>query len=324
MGRRIVTIGLIVIALAAIAFLLGPRVKVDTTIRFDAAAIGADPEAYLATREAAVKNIRHGHQKEIVWADPATKAKTPIAIVYIHGFSASKWEVRPLPDKVAAALGANLFYTRLTGHGQDGAAMAEGSVNAWINDYAEAIAVGRALGDNVVVIGTSTGASLATWAATQPELAKAVATIVAISPNYGLQAAGSDLLTLPWGGVLAELIIGKERSFEPQNEMNAKFWTTKYPTSAVMPLAALTRLAYATPVETARIPALFIFSNDDKVVRPDLTREIAGRWGARHELVPVEGDGDPFHHVIAGDALSPGTTQVLADRIVAWVKAVAG
>ena len=60
------------------------------------------------------------------------------------------------------------------------------------------------------------------------------------------------------------------------------------------------------------------------MVRPELTREIAGRWGARHELVPVERSGDPFNHVIAGDALSPATTQVLADRIVAWVKAVAG
>jgi len=324
MGRKIVTIAAIVIALAAIAFLLGPRVKVDTTVRFDPAEIGADPEAYLARREAAVKYIRPGHQKEIVWANPATKAKTPLAIVYIHGFSASKWEVRPLPDRVAAALGANLFYTRLTGHGQDGAAMAEGSVNAWINDYAEAMAIGRAIGDKVVVIGTSTGASLATWAASQPALAKDVATIVAISPNYGLQAAGSDLLTLPWGGVLAQLVIGKERSFEPQNAANGKYWTTKYPTSAVLPLAALTKLAYATPVEKIAIPALFVFSNDDKVVRAELTREIAGRWGAQHELVPVEGDGDPFHHVIAGDALSPGTTQVLADRIVAWVKAVVG
>ena len=153
----------------SIAFLLGPRVKVDTTVRFDPAAIGADPEAYLAGRGRGEEHPA-GQQKEIVWANPATKAKTPMAIVYVHGFSASKWEVRPLPDKVAAALGANLFYTRLTGHGQDGAAMAEGSVNAWINDYAEAIAIGRAIGDKVVVIGTSTGASLATWAASQPGL----------------------------------------------------------------------------------------------------------------------------------------------------------
>ena len=93
-----------------------------------------------------------------------------------------------------------------------------------------------------------------------PALAKDVATIVAISPNYGLQAAGSDLLTLPWGGRLAELMIGKERSFEPQNALNAALWTTKYPTSAILPLAALTRLAYATPVETiAHTGAVHIF-----------------------------------------------------------------
>ena len=324
MGRKIVTIGLIVIAVAAIAFLLGPRVAADTTVSFDPTVIGADPQAYLASQEAAVKGIRPGLEKEIIWADPATKARTPLAIVYIHGFSASKGEVRPLSDKVAAALGANLFYARLTGHGQDGAAMAAGSVNAWINDYAEAIAIGRAIGGKVVVIGTSTGASLATWAASQTNLSKDVATIVAISPNYGLQAAGSELLTMPWGGLLAELTIGKERGFAPINELHANLWTTKYPTSAVLPLAALTKLAYATPVEAIAIPALFIFSDDDKVVRPELTRAIAGRWGARHELAPVERSGDPFHHVLAGDALSPATTQALADRIVAWVKAVAG
>ena len=49
MGRKIVTIGLIVVAVLAIAFLLGPRVQVDTTVSFDPAAIGADPDAYLAS-----------------------------------------------------------------------------------------------------------------------------------------------------------------------------------------------------------------------------------------------------------------------------------
>jgi hypothetical protein len=79
-----------------------------------------------------------------------------VAIVYVHGFSASKAEVRPLPDRVAAALHANLFFTRLTGHGQDGTAMAKGSINAWVNNHAEAIAIDRAIGERVVVIGTST------------------------------------------------------------------------------------------------------------------------------------------------------------------------
>lgn len=323
MGRATVIVPLIVIALLVAGFLLGPRPKVDTTVTFDPGAIGPDPEAYLAQREAAVKNIRPGLQKEIVWADPTTKAKTPLAIVYIHGFSASKGEIRPLPDIVAKALGANLFYTRLTGHGQDGPALATASVNDWINDYAEAIAIGRLIGDKIIVIATSTGGSLTTWAASQPSLSQGVAAAVLISPNYGLKAAGSDLLTLPWGGQLAELFIGKERSFEPLNDRHAALWTTRYPTRALLPLAAVTKLAYEAPVEAIKIPALFIFSDNDKVVRPELTREIAGRWGAPHELVPVERSDDPYNHVLAGDAVSPSTTQILTGPIIAWIRATA-
>nr|WP_245497472.1 MULTISPECIES: hypothetical protein [unclassified Mesorhizobium] len=97
-------------------------------------------------------DIRDGLEKEIIWANPMIHARTPLSIVYVHGFSASKGEVRPLPDEVADQLDTNLFYTRLTGHGQGGAAMADGSVNAWINDYAEALAIGRAIGDKVIVI----------------------------------------------------------------------------------------------------------------------------------------------------------------------------
>ncbi|MBZ9759588.1 alpha/beta fold hydrolase [Mesorhizobium sp. CA8] len=322
MGRRIVlaVLGLAVILVAG--FFLGPRVPVDTTIHFNPSVIGDDPQAYLAREEAAVPNIRDGLDKEIIWANPMVHAKTPLAIVYIHGFSASKGEVRPLPDDIAEELDANLFYTRLTGHGQDGAAMAQGSVNAWINDYEEALAIGRAIGDKVIVIGTSTGGALAAWAATQPGASDDVAAIAFISPNFGVKASGAELLTIPWGRQIAELVGGKERSLPARNALHEKFWTTKYPMRAVLPMAALTNLAYEAPVEKAKIPALFIFSDSDKVVRPDRAREIAGRWGAPHELVPVDDTGDPDNHVIAGDVLSPQTTAFLTQRIVVWVKAL--
>lgn len=322
MGRRIVLAVLGVAVILVVVFLLGPRVHVDTAIRFDPAVIGDDPQAYLAREEAAVPNIRDGLDKEIIWANPMVHAKTKLSIVYIHGFSASKGEVRPLPDDVAEELDANLFFTRLTGHGQDGAAMAEGSVNAWINDYEEALAIGRAIGDKVIVIATSTGGSLATWAATQPGASDGVAAIAFISPNFGVKAAGAEVLTMPWGRQIAEMVGGKERSFTPRNALHGKFWTTRYPMAATLPMAALTNLAFGAPVEKATIPALFIFSDSDKVVRPDRTREIAGRWGGSHELVPVDNTGDPDNHVIAGDALSPSTTAFLAQRIAVWVKAL--
>ena len=311
---------IIAVTVAGLAFVMGPRTPVDTTITFDANAIGSDPEAYLAAAEANVAGIRENLHKEIVWAFPQSKAKTPFAVVYIHGFSASKQEVRPLPDKVAAALGANLFFTRLTGHGQDGPAMATASVNAWVNDLAEALAIGRSIGEKIIVISTSTGGSLVTWAATQQGVFDGVSHAVFISPNYGIQAAGSFILTMPWGAKIAPLVAGKERSFEPQNEAHGKFWTTRYPVEALLPMAEITRLAAIQPVEKATVPALFVFSDKDKVVRPDLTRLIEARWGGPHGLVTVDKSGDPYEHVIAGDALSPETTDLLAEKIVTWIK----
>ncbi|MBZ9940968.1 alpha/beta hydrolase [Mesorhizobium sp. BR1-1-13] len=323
MGRHIVLAVLGLVAILALAFVLGPRVPVDTTIRFDPSAIGDDPQAYVARTEAAISGIRDGLEKEIIWANPMVHARTPLSIVYIHGFSASKGELRPLPDEVADQLDANLFFTRLTGHGQDGAAMTQGSVNAWINDYEEALAIGRAIGDKVIVISTSTGGSLAAWAATQPGASDGVAAIAFISPNFGVKASGADILTMRWGKQIAELVAGKERSFMPRNALHEKFWTTSYPLAATLPMQALTELAYGAPVEKAVVPALFIFSDSDSVVRSDRTREIAGRWGAPHELVPVDDTGDADNHVIAGDALSPSTTTFLAQRIAVWIEAVA-
>ncbi len=311
---------LLAVAFAA-AYLFGPRVKADMTIAFDAASIGNDPEAYLATAESKVDGIREGLQKEIVWAFPASKAKTPIAIVYVHGFSASKNEVRPVPDKVAQALGANLFLTRLKGHGQDGPAMATASVNDWANDFAEAVAIGKLIGEKVIIVSTSTGGGLSTWAAADPKLSKDIAGLVMISPNYGVQAAGSFLLTMPFGEQLANMIVGPEREFKPENELHGKYWTPKYPTKSVLPMAALTELAANIRVEDIKIPALFIYSETDKVVRPEPTKAIAARWGAPSTIYALPKNDDPYSHVIAGDALSPSTTQEVTDKILEWVKA---
>jgi pimeloyl-ACP methyl ester carboxylesterase len=307
-----------ILALVAL-WVFGPRVEVDTTIRFDPADIGPDPAAYLQRVEAPFE-IRPRLEKEIIWAFPASRARTPLAIVYVHGFSASKGELRPLPDQVAQALEANLFFTRLAGHGQDGDAMGGASVNAWVNDLAEAIAIGRAIGDRVVVIATSTGGGLATWAAAQDGLMENVAGLVLVSPNYRIRASGADWLTRPWGGLLADLATGGERGFTPANAQQEQLWTTSYPTSATLPMAALTQLARETPVEGIALPALFVFSDADRVVDAATTREMAGRWGGPSEIVAIEHTDDPNAHVIAGDAYSPSTTGMLADRIAAWIR----
>ena len=200
--RVLLAVLCLVLVLGGAFWVFGPREPVDLTIRFDPASIGDDPEAYLKRREADIPNLRPSAKKEIVWADPRSKAKTPIAFVYLHGFSAAKPETRPLLDIAAREIGANLFYTRLTGHGRDPAAMPQTSVKDWLNDLAEAIAIGRRIGERVVIVGTSTGATLATLGASVPGLMDGVAGLVFISPNYAVNDPLAFMLEVPMARTL--------------------------------------------------------------------------------------------------------------------------
>jgi pimeloyl-ACP methyl ester carboxylesterase len=301
---------------------LGPRPLIEEEITFDPASIGSDPSAWIAGREASVAGITDGAQKEIVWADPATKAKTPLSIVYVHGFSATKEETRPLPDIVARELGANLYYTRLAGHGSSGEALAEARMGDWVNDMAEAIAIGERLGERVLIIATSTGATLATWAASRPQLNVNVGGLVLISPNFELNGVSIGLLNMPWGRYVLPAVMGQTRSFEPSNEAHGKWWTTSYPSAAVFPMAALMKAVASIDKSTLKTPTMFVFSPSDKVVSPPAIRQAIASWGGPKEVEEVTDSDDPSQHVIAGDILSPSTTGRLAERIVAWAKAL--
>ncbi|CAN7277260.1 alpha/beta hydrolase [Neorhizobium sp. LjRoot104] len=305
-----------------VLLMFGPRMPADGFPAFDKARLGADIDAYLAASENRFTDIRPGAAKRIVWADPATKTKTPFAIIYLHGFSASAEEIRPLPDRVAAAFGANLYFTRLAGHGRSGAAMGEASLGDWLADFSESLAIGEALGNRVILIGTSTGASLATLALADPKIAPRISAAVFLSPNYGINSLGAFLLTTPVAPQLSRLLLGENRGFTPYNDRHAAHWTTRYPTSALLPMAALVRLSVESPVEQVRTPALFLYSSLDQVIRPDKVRAVAGRWGGPHEIFDLGRTGDPGNHVIAGDIVSPATTGPLADRAVAWLRTV--
>ncbi|MGD8644314.1 MAG: alpha/beta fold hydrolase, partial [Chromatiales bacterium] len=215
-------------------------------------------------------------------------------------------------------LGANLFYTRLTGHGRDGAALAEASVNDWLNDAIEALAIGRRLGERVVVIGNSTGGTLATWLVASRS--NDLLALVLLSPNFGLEDYRSEILTLPWAHRLAPWLGGPEYGFEPVNPRHARYWTTRYPTIALLPMMALVQLVRTTPLDTVRVPVLTLYAPNDQIIDIDALRAVHSRFGSpRKSLIEIEGVADPQQHVLAGDVLSPTTTDTVADHIVEFV-----
>lgn len=316
LGR--VCIGL-VIALAAI-WLLWPREPVDTEISFDPRILPEDLDVYLAKEEGRFSDITPGVEKRIIWAG-AVGEQTDLAIVNVHGFSATSEEIRPVPDAVARALGANLFFTRLRGHGRGGLAMAEPVAGDWMEDVAEALAIGRQLGREVVVISTSTGGTISAVAATNPKLVEAVKGIVFVSPNFRIKNPTTTILEWPLARSWSTLVAGAERSFAPLNDAHKKYWTTLYPTVALIPMAAIVKFARDLDYSGVTTPALFMFSDDDAVVDAETTRAISTKWGGAVTLNPrkMGPDDDPFNHVIAGDILSPSQNAETTELILEWI-----
>lgn len=277
-----------------------------------------DLDAWLAAREAEVPRLRPGCAKRVVWARPGER--TPLALVYVHGFSASGREVSPLPERVAEGLGANLFLARLAGHGQDGAAMGEATLPEWRADVTEALAVGRALGRRVLLMGCSTGCTLITLALAEGEMAAGAALL---SPNFGVASRRIQLLLdLPVVRTVVPRLMPGVRGEEATGEA-AGIWTAGWPARALIPMAQAVRAVRRAPLDLIRTPALFAFSDRDQVVDAAATGSVMARWGGPATALrpaPVAG-GDPMNHVLAGP-LSPGGTEGLVRDVLAWARAL--
>ena len=280
---------------------------------------GADLDAWLAGREAEFEDLTPGTQKLVFWADEPG-AQTELALVYLPGFSATRQEIAPVPLRLAEALGANLFETRLAGHGLPGAALGAATAADWAVDLAEAMAVGARLGRRVVLVGTSTGASIAVLAALDPAYRDRIAGIVLVSPNFGVADPKAMVLDLPWAQVWGPWLFGAERHWEPVNAAQGRYWTTRYPTRALFAMRAVQQAARHAPVAEALVPALVFYARGDQVVDPAATEAVMADWGAPVQMQVVSDAGDPSQHVIAGDILSPQASAGIIAATLDWAR----
>ncbi len=323
MRRTFVILSTFFLVLAVAALITAPRQLQNNAV---SVIPGSDLELWLKHREAAVHRrtpIIPDTEKRIRWANPYDRSFTDFAVVYIHGFSATRQEIAPLPEIVATQLGANLFETRLAGHGLQTLPLAGVSAEEWLADAAESLAIGGLLGRRIVIIATSTGATLALAMSGREEMKK-VAAIVMISPNFSLRDTNAAKLTWPGGPQIARLTLGETRSWTPYNDAHARSWSTSYPVAALVEMMRLVQFTNELLPLTLEADLLTLFSLTDTVVDPRATKAALQRIEApRNELVEIRDSADPAQHVLVGDILSPHSTQPAADLIVAFLRLTA-
>ncbi|WP_310621232.1 alpha/beta hydrolase [Flexibacterium corallicola] len=293
------------------------------SVSFSPSQIPKDVERYIQDEEAQFKDIKPGLQKQIIWNNPETKNKTPYSIVYIHGFTASKEEIRPVPDDLAFQLNANLFYTRLTGHAQTYAALGEASYNDWVNDVAEAFEVGRRIGDKVIVMGTSLGGALTAWSVKSGQvLQKDIAAIILVSPAFQLEQTGTTLFTVPFAGLFIRATLGTIFCFNTKADMMELYqWTNCIAPQSLKTLGQFVLLSQeaTTSRDPVSIPTLFIYDLKDKIANASFTTQIYGTWGPNTERLLIRQPANTQNHLIVGDLAKTPKNQIVIEEITSWL-----
>jgi len=128
-------------------------------------------------------NVRPKNEEKLIrYAD-----KTPLAILYIHGYGASRAEGEYVVDKISKTLRANTYYLRLPGHGTNVEEQSQTMGKEHLDEAITTLTMMRKLGDKVIVIGTSMGGVVATYiAAENPELIDAM---ILSAPAYQFASA---------------------------------------------------------------------------------------------------------------------------------------
>lgn len=255
-------------------------------------------ENFVDSQEASYK-IKPGNEAKIVWHNDSLKNQTEYVVVYLHGFSASEMEGDPVHRDFAKRFGCNLYLSRLQDHGIDttaplGKFTAEG---IW-NSALQALSIGKKLGKKVLLMSTSTGGTLSLkLAASFPEIAG----LILLSPNIEINDNKAWMLNNPWGGNIAEMIIGKYRTVPDTTALYAKYWNNRYLTSSVVQLEQLLETTMKASVfEKVNQPVLLLYYyknelEQDPVVKVSAMKRMYRQLGTpdslkRQQALPNTGD----------------------------------
>ncbi len=298
-----------------VIYLVGPKPKTPnyTTKLPNLPTTGTALETYVQAQEQRHK-IKPDNGAEIVWNDPSVKEKTPVALLYLHGFSASKREGYPTHRRFAEKYGCNLYLARLSDHGIDttDALYAYTAERAW-RSAKEAYAIAKNLGDSIVIMSTSTGGTLALkLAANYPE----VKGLINFSPNIAINDPTAFMLNNPWGLPIAKTVFGSDFRTVPSDETYRKYWYDTYRLESLPELQELVESICKT--STYKKITCPVFNgyyyrdeeNQDQVVKVSAILEMHDKLTTPEHLKVAMAFPTAENHVIASDFKSGALPEI--------------
>jgi len=255
------------VALLALIYLLGPK-PAPPALNAQLPTIGtglSELADSIRRMEMAVPNLKPNNEARIIWAD-SIPTRTPYALVYLPGFTATFVEGDPVHREFAARYGCNLYVPRWRDHGLEVEdKLMHYHPDSVMETAAHALAVGKRIGEKAILMSTSTGGTLSLLLAAQaPE---SVDGIIAFSPNIAIKSGSAKMLTRPWGLQIArQMLGGKYRFFEAEEEFT-KYWYNHYRIEGLVQLQNLVEHSMKPETFQAIDDPLFLgyYYKDDEV-----------------------------------------------------------
>jgi esterase/lipase len=257
---------LIILVALIIIYLLGPSPKTPVysptlpTVPSNATML----EHYIDSNESLHK-LKPDNEARIIWFD-SNKTKTEYSIVYLHGFSASQGEGKPIHTNIAKEFGCNLYLSRLADHGID---TTEPMMNLTADELWEsakqALQIGKQLGNKVILMSTSTGGTLALKLA--GDYPNDVYALVLMSPNIAIHDSRSFLLNNHWGLQIARTVTGSHYITSSDTSSAYKqYWYWNYPLESTTQLQELLETTMTKETfEKVKQPTLLLYYYKDDV-----------------------------------------------------------
>jgi len=261
-------------------------------------------------------HLKPNNEARIIWANDSSKAMTEYSIVYLHGFSASQMEGDPVHRNIAKVFGCNLYLSRLAEHGID---TSEQLIRLTPEKYWEsakkALVIGKKLGRKVILMGTSTGASLALQlAALYPEDIEA---LILLSPNIAINDPFAWILNDPWGLQIARLVThGNYIMAKDDRPVYRQYWNKPYRIEGAVALEEYleTTMTKKTFEKVTRPVLLLYYYRDpvhqDSVVKVSAMLEMYEELGTPKNLKRREALASTGDHVIGSPIKSKDVESV--------------
>lgn len=212
-----------------IVYLVGPTMpRTGLSSDLPIVSVGIDSlDVYIQRKDAGLP-VKPDNEGIILWGD-SVGCPTEYVLLYLHGFSASRFEGYPVSTDFVKEFNVNAYFPRLAAHGLDNEEPLLDMTPANLYHSAkEALVIAHQLGQKVIIMGTSTGCTLALMlAADFPEL---VNSLILYSPNIQINNTFAPLLSGPWGLQIARLFHGGKYyvSQDAVGSEDCKYWNCRY------------------------------------------------------------------------------------------------